>query len=271
MNRYLFRIVSLSVLLMGCSPSRQVTLPVEADLGDTWVRPTDGATMIYVPEGEFLMGSEQGNTSADKDEKPQHMVYVDSFWVDQTEVTNAMYAGCVDAGECDFPSNTLTHYGENYFGEAKYDDYPVISMDWFDALAYCEWVGQRLPTEAEWEKAARGTDSRMYPWGGQIDCEKAQYIDCGGETVPVGSYPEGASPYGVLDMAGNMREWVSSLYQKYPYDSGDGREDLQAEGSRLLRGGSWHSGAREARSSDRMRASPSFTHPGYGFRCAGPP
>jgi formylglycine-generating enzyme required for sulfatase activity len=264
--------VMFTMLLVGCGESAQSSFPTDASLGDTWTRPSDGMVMVYVPAGDFIMGADETDPGAHNDEYPQHTVYLDAFWIDQTEVTTAMYARCVEANVCDPPYSTLSHYGQSYYGEPQYEDYPVMQVDWFDAMTYCEWVGQRLPTEAEWEKAARGTDGRTYPWGEEeINCQLAQYNRCGGETVPAGSYPAAASPYGALDMAGNVREWVSSLYRSYPYDSEDGREDLEAEDSRILRGGSWHSSAREARSSDRMRVGPAFTHSGYGFRCAGSP
>ena len=165
---------------------------------------------VFVPAGEFLMGSAEGDTDAGASEKPQHTVYLDAFWIDRVEVTNAMYARCVEAGACKTP----TAYGNpstNYL-KAGLENYPVVFVSWSDAQAYCQWAGGRLPTEAEWEKAARGTDGRIYPWGNEPPnaqrCNFAQ--EHGGPDAPanpetpVGAYPAGASPYGALDMAGNV-------------------------------------------------------------------
>ena len=269
MRRQLIIAAALMIVLMGCRPPTQTPAPAGPHLGDTWTRLSDGSVMIYVPAGRFLMGAEEADTTAHPDEKPQHRVQVDSFWIDRTEVTVSQYAKCVEAGVCDLPRSLLTHYWESYYGESRFDEYLVVSVTWVDARAYCEWIGHRLPTEAEWEKAARGIDGRTYPWGEGINCARAQYEACEGETAQVDGYPEGASPFGALHMAGNAREWVSSLFKPYPYDAADGREDLEEEGSRVLKGGSWHSPGRDARSSDRLRASPGNTHSSYGFRCAG--
>jgi eukaryotic-like serine/threonine-protein kinase len=172
-------------------------------IGSTQVSPADGMILLYVPEGEFLMGSADSDPDATPQEKPQHTVYLDAFWIDRTEVTHAMYARCVAGGKCK-PGWCPT-------GSA-FDQRPAVCVDWFNATAYCEWAGRRLPTEAEWEKAARGTDGRLYPWGNErATCEVAVMNDgsgngCGGGSVStrVGSKPKGASPYGALDMAGNI-------------------------------------------------------------------
>ena len=223
--------------------------------------------MVYVPEGEFEMGQ-------DGVAEPVHTVYLDAFWIDRTEVTNRMYAQCVAAKACDAPSDSVSYTRDHYYGSPEYDDYPVIYVDWYKAKAYCEWTGRRLPTEAEWEKAARGTDGRTYPWGEDVNCELANYdpgTRCVGDTSKVGSYPEGASPYGALDMAGNVWEWVSTLYDEYPYEANDGREDLDASGLRVLRGGSWRYSDHSARAAYRYRVNPDGSNYRNGFRCATSP
>jgi formylglycine-generating enzyme required for sulfatase activity len=195
------------------------------------ISPKDGMILLFVPAGEFRMGSEDGGS----DEKPVHKVYLDSFWIDQTEVTNAMYAKCVSDGECIQPS------GLTYYNDSHYSNHPVIYVSWNDAVAYCSWTDRRLPTEAEWEKAASWDELKrakyVYPWGFEFDCKKGNFLDRISNcdvfpiTSPVGSYSTGASPYGVLDMAGNVWEWVSNLYQPYPYSAMDGRERLGTSGT----------------------------------------
>ena len=215
--------------------------------------------MVLVPEGEFTMGSDDGSA----DEKPVHQVFLDTYYIDKYEVTNALYKACVDAGVCEEPSDT-----ENY-NNSQYAQHPVVYVNWNKANEYCEWRGARLPTEAEWEKAARGTDGRTYPWGEEIDSSFANYGGNVGDTTPVGSYESGVSSYGAYDMAGNAWEWVSSLYQGYPYSANDGREDLlDTSGSRVLRGGAWNSNANGVRSAARDSFDPSVTLNLIGFRCS---
>ena len=212
--------------------------------------------MVEVPAGEFEMGS------VDDGIGDVHTVYLDAFWIDQTEVTNAMYVECVSAGACEEPYSSESYTRNSYYGNSEYDDYPVIYIDWFSAEAYCEWAGQRLPTEAEWEKAARGTDGRSYPWGEGVDCNLANYKECIGDTSPVGSYPDGASPYGALDMAGNVWEWTSTIYEPSSHDANDGRE------YRVLRGGAWAYDDFPVRSASRYWANPNGAYEVHGFRCA---
>jgi eukaryotic-like serine/threonine-protein kinase len=233
-------------------------------IGSTMFSEKDGMTLVFVPAGEFTMGSDHDYDN----EAPVHTVYLDSFWIDQTELTNKMYALCVQAGVCQPPSYTSSYTRKEYYGASEFDDYPVIFVDWYQAKTYCEWAGRRLPTEAEWEKAARGTDERTYPWGN--DAPKSNLLNYDqnvGDTTEAGKYPAGASIYGALDMAGNVWEWVSSLYQPYPYSATDGREDLSSNSSRVARGGS---GARDrdvVRSTFRIWDVPSDSLIGFGFRC----
>ncbi len=228
----------------------------------------DGMTLVYVPEGEFEMGSEDGESN----ESPAHTVYLDAFWIDQTEVTNAQYGACVQSGSCGQPAYT------SHFDNSNYDDHPVVYMNWGDAQDYCEWAGRRLPTEAEWEKAARGDDGRTYPWGENIFCSQANYWDCGyGEfspTSPVGFYgTAGASPYGAYDMAGNAWEWVADWYSDDYYQGSPSNNPTGPENGsyRVLRGGSWDNNEWYARSAYRYDGLPDFTYYSLGFRCARSP
>jgi formylglycine-generating enzyme required for sulfatase activity len=237
----------------------------------TWQRPTDGMVMVYVPEGEFLMGSPAGQ-GAD-DEHPQHMVYLDAFWIDQTEVTNAQYRQCLEAGACRKPY---------YWDDSGYNapDQPLVGVSWDDARTYCEWVGARLPTEAQWEKAARGTDGRKYPWGNEdADCDRANYYGkpcacggtdpCVGKPSQVGAHPAGASPYGALDMAGNVWEWVADWYAADYYSRSPARNPQGPDSGeyRGLRGGSWYLNDNYVRSAFRYRFIPDLRFFNWGFRC----
>jgi len=204
--------------------------------GSALVSAKDGMVLVHVPAGEFLMGDNEGQN----DTRPQHKVYLDAFWIDYIEVTNAMYARCVSAGVCIEPGKKSSQKRQNYYGNTAYAAYPVINVDWYQAQTYCQWAERRLPTEVEWEKAACGTDGRIYPWGNEFDPQKVNTVEGGiGDTTAVGSYPAGSSPYGALDMAGNVDEWVADWYgNTYYYDSpfwnptGPEKGDL-----RVVRGG----------------------------------
>ncbi|MBI3165822.1 MAG: formylglycine-generating enzyme family protein, partial [Chloroflexi bacterium] len=188
-------LTSLPFTSTPLSPTR--TPEPALGIGPTMISEKDGMVLVYVPEGEFTMGSNDS-----PDEQPVHQVDLVAFWMDQTEVTNAMYAKCAADGACEPPLSTRSYTRENYYGNSDFSDYPVLHVDWNMAKAYCSWAGRRLPTEAEWEKAARGTDGRTYPWGEAISCDKANYYDgskyCIGDTTQAGSYPDGASIYGAL-------------------------------------------------------------------------
>jgi formylglycine-generating enzyme required for sulfatase activity len=219
--------------------------------------------MIFIPAGEFIMGSSEADAEADDDEKPQHRVYLEAYWIDQTEVTNAMYTGCVAAGVC---RPIVTPRPDM----ADWPNYPAQGVIWSQAQAYCQWVGRRLPTEAEWEKAARGTDGRLYPWGeAPSDASRANFDFLVGDVTEVGSYPDGASPYGVLDMAGNVWEWVAdwydeAYYQEAPYENPPGPSFGL---TRVIRGGAWNVTGRGLRGATRFWAFPD-RNDFDGFRCA---
>lgn len=237
--------------------------------------------MVLVPAGEFWMGcNEEKVKDCTPDEGPYHEVYLDAFYIDKYEVTNAQYLQCLNAGKCSYPhfedgncyiwngaqfvAGTLPH---KFRGSAQ----PVVCVDWEQAKAYCEWGGKRLPREAEWEKAARGVDGRMYPWGEGINCEMANYKYCELEvTKPVGSYPNGISPYGVYDMAGNVYEWVSDWYSEgyYRVSPQHNPGGPPSGDARVVRGGSWDCNPRGVRSFTRGRLTPSYGHDRLGFRCA---
>jgi formylglycine-generating enzyme required for sulfatase activity len=261
--------------------------------------------MVLIPSGEFLMGGTDDGISSD-DERPQRMVFVGAFWMDRYEVTNARYKQFVDATDHPAPANpnpdfTLWFHGGFFPG---IEEHPVVNIDWQDALAYCQWISKRLPTEAEWEKAARGTDGRRYPWGNEWDHKKAnsasywagrtiEFKD-GAEwkafwmtgegariskargirgevlTLPVGSFPEGASPYGLFDMAGNASEWVMDWYEPYYYLKAPASDPKGPNGVLLkgVRGGSWLKPAKSLRTTDRDYGFPADRPSGTGFRCA---
>jgi len=221
--------------------------------------------LVYVPAGDFLMGSTDDDPDAAHGEVPQHPVYLDGYWIDKTEVTNAMFARFVDA----------TGYDARIWRNAASgkSDHPVVLVNWHDASAYCEWAGRKLPTEAQWEKAARGTDGRRYPWGnGAPAASRSNFDDNVGGTTPVGSYPAGASPYGAMDMAGNVLEWVADWYngEYYTVSPRENPTGPATGQDRLLRGGSCYNDAWGLRSSCRYIDVPVNLGSYVGFRCARP-
>lgn len=225
--------------------------------------------MKLIPAGEFQMGSKSGND----DEKPVHNVFLDAFYMDIYEVTNALYACCVEAGVCTEPSEWKSFSRDSYYGSVTFDNYPVIWVNWDQAREFCDWRGARLPSEAEWEKAARGgLEGKQYPWGDQEpDCSMANYsaiAGCKGDTTKIGSYPP--NDFGLFDMSGNVFEWVWDWYSEDYYASSPSRNPrgLENGGNRVLRGGCWSLDAGVARVAFRGKDPTDFRNIDLGFRCA---
>ena len=216
-----------------------------------------GHPLVFVPAGEFVMGSNGG-----AEDDPQHTVMLHEYWIDLFPVTNAQFAQFVQA--------TAYQAQGDWRGEfrAGKERHPVVNVTWDDACAYAEWCGKRLPTEAQWEKAARGTDGREYPWGNHWDGNHCNVSGRG--TTPVGNYPAGASPYGCQDMAGNVAEWVADWYDP-AYYSASPREDPPGPATgarRVVRGGAWNSSQPDARAAARYDGAPDGRDDGIGFRLA---
>ncbi len=241
--------------------------------------------MLYIPEGIFSMGDDE---SDDRDQQPAHLVRLDAYYIDETEVTNGAYAQCVEEGVCDPPDSPSATYHSSYYGDPAFDDYPVIFVSWYDADVFCTWRDARLPSEAEWEKAAgleplEGLKYR-YPWGDAFDglrlnfCDKNcprdykdSAVDDGHQdTAPVGSYENGRSPFGLYDMSGNVMEWVSDWYSSRAYlESTDTNPLGPLEGEfKVIRGGSWLSPATDVTVPTRDSFDPLVTRANLGFRCA---
>lgn len=227
---------SMAATLQSTATSAHTLLPTDAftptpelGIGSTIISEKDGMVMVYVPEGEFTMGTDSGYSY----EGPAHQVFLDSFWIDRTEVTHDQYAKCVQEGEC---------YGDLY--NVDFLNYPVRNVDWSDAENYCKWADRRLPTEAEWEKAARGTDARIYPWGDNDPaCQYANIPACSNnDYMPVGSFLDGMSPYGAYDLIGNAWEWVADWYSESYYIISPDKNPTGPTGGkhRVLRGGSYN-------------------------------
>jgi formylglycine-generating enzyme required for sulfatase activity len=232
-------------------------------------KPVEREDMVFIPAGEFMMGCTPKDSKCDSDEKPYHKVYLDAYYIDRHEVTVAEYRKCVEAGKCTPPA--IGDYCN--WGKTGRENHPVNCVDWYQADAYCRWAGKRLPTEAEWEKAARGTDGRIYPWGNEFDCKKScnSVSPCKNEsTCAVGSHPDDKSPYGVMDMAGNVWEWVSDWYDENSYSSSpSGNPTGPSSGElRVLRGGAWWFKFQgHLRVSSRFKLGPQSWYVDGGFRC----
>lgn len=230
-----------------------------------WATPQTPPGMVYVPEGYFQMGH---SASEAQDQKPMHFVYTSAYFIDKYEVSNAEYKKFIDATSHDKP---------RYWDDERFNppDHPVVGVSWYDAMAYSRWKGRRLPTEAEWEKAARGNDGRLYPWGEKSALgTKLYYVNVFGMedkfefTAPVNYYASGASPFGALNMAGNTWEWCLDWYDRDYYRISP---ELDPEGPdvqlmKVLRGGSWINNIDGVQATHRARNSPGIKNNIYGFR-----
>jgi len=275
-NVFLILLLSLSACSGGADAipltDTPAPTPIPTELPSEIVD-AKGVEMVLVTAGEFSMGNDEGYDN----EKPVHQVYLDGYYIDKYEVTNKLYKMCVEKNVCNPPVNP-----RNY-NDLQYEQYPVIHVKWDMANTYCEWRGARLPAEAEWEKAAKGTDDRAYPWGNEFDGSIANFCDgaCilskankdwndGYEEIsPVGSYPKGVSPYGVFDMAGNVWEWTADWYEAYPGNTVNDR--YYGNTIRIARGGSWHDDYRLLGTTIRGGYPPSLPVNDTGFRCAKSP
>jgi formylglycine-generating enzyme required for sulfatase activity len=259
------------------SPTATEVIPTEASPKppDEKIVDEKGVTMVLIPADSFEMGSGSGNP----DERPFHIVHLDSFYIDEYEVTNALYKVCVNTLECKLPTTTT-----RFYADVQYSEHPVVYVNWDMANAYCEWRGARLPTEAEWEKTAHGLEQMNYPWGNifyntrlnfcDMNCEygwKDPFADDGyASTAPVGKFVDGISPFGAYDMAGNVMEWVADWYADDYYAISPNKNPLGPESGdfRVLRGGSWYHSKNNVRTTARYRLHPSTAFNYIGFRCA---
>jgi len=237
--------------------------------------PPDAASRLTIPAGAFVMGSRPGKGS--KDEHPMHTVTLEGFRIDAVEVTVGRYKECVQAGACTPPRSTSSALRDDYYDNPDFNDYPVVNVDWHQADAFCTWTGGRLPTEAQWEKAARGPapDERIYPWGdGQPLCALANFggLDrgCLGDTDLVGRRTLGKSPFGLLDMAGNVWEWVSDWYDSLYYKKSGSKNPVGPDWGiyKVIRGGCYEEGPENIRVSCRASNLPGTKADNIGFRCA---
>jgi eukaryotic-like serine/threonine-protein kinase len=296
MKRTFFRIVALATLFAlvlpvvsmatGSGPVNSPSGPADDEYDEFVYLPIIAKPfmprMVLVSAGSFQRGCDSehnGGYACSLDELPLRTIYLDAYRIDNAEVTNGQYALCVAAGGCSAPYSNSCGTRSWYYGNPDFANYPVVNVSWYQASAYCVWAGKRLPTEAEWEKAARGaSDTRAYPWGDVAPtCALANFYyggaNCVGDTTAVGSYPSGASPYGALDMAGNVLEWVNDWYAEdyYSVSPGSNPQGPATGTYRVVRGGGFLYEDRLMRVAYRLIGKPTIMSSTIGFRCAAPP
>ena len=287
-GRSLLMFMLAILFIVSCSPSKAVpastasptTTPVPSvsstpsvAAGTSTQSEIDGMLQLYIPAGKFLMGTQTDGDWIGPDEFPQHEVYLDAFWMDKTEITNREYHKCITSGECTPPHSTESETRIGYFDNPEFADFPVIQVDWEQANEFCKWAGRRLPTEAEWEKSARGVTERLFPWNGN---DKGPYFanfgsyEKSADTFTVGSILSGASPYGLLDMAGNVYEWTADWYAADYYTQSPEANPLGPQNgtTRVIRGGAWSSDWYFIRTASRLSFYPDLFSNDIGFRCA---
>jgi len=296
-------------LVAGCRPgsltATPVTLadtpvpPAQPTVGSTWTRPADGMVMVYVPTGEFQMGSTEAQIEAAialcrqhyspcndwyyGRERPAHAVSMGGFWIDQVEVSNAQYRRCVEGGGCLEPLTCKK--GEPTYADPTKTDHPVVCVTWGDAQAYCEWTGARLPTEAEWEYAFRGQQGSIYPWGDSFEGSRLNYCDTNcmeshadddyddgyPYTAPVASFPQDVSWSGATGMSGNVSEWVADWFGAYSTEALSNPTGPESGKEKMLKGCSWFSPPAYCRGAARPSVDPGVRYGYLGVRCAGSP
>jgi formylglycine-generating enzyme required for sulfatase activity len=281
------------------SPATSPMPPAQPTIGSTWTRPADGMVMVYVPAGEFQMGSTEAqietaialcrehyspcNNWYYGREGPAHAVSIGGFWIDQAEVTNAQYRRCVEGGVCSEPLTCRKR--EPTYADPEKADHPVVCVSWDDAQAYCEWAGARLPTEAEWEYAFRGQQGSIYPWGDSFDGSRLNYCDTNcleshadnqyddgyPNTAPVASFPQDVSWSGATGMSGNVSEWVADWFGVYSTEALSNPTGPESGNEKMLKECSWFSPPAYCRGAARASVDPGARYDYLGFRCAGSP
>lgn len=302
MKQIILLVISIS-FLASCAgqppavPTKSATsVPAQASPPTDVTFESDPAVRVLIPAGAFTMGSGQETALNECDkyftgcnrqewylnEGPVHDVTLDAYFMDIYEVTNGQYQECISAGGCTPPSRNGSASRSSYFDNPEFREYPVIWVTWEQAKTYCAWHGARLPTEAEWEKAARGTDARLYPWGNSFEAGEGNFCDVKcrlqwanmnfddgfEDTSPVGSFPSGISPFGLHDMGGNVNEWVADWYdaEYYAVSPVANPTGPDSGSSHVIRGGSFHTPGQGLRTTARPLSEPSADY--IGFRCA---
>jgi len=241
-------------------------------IGQKWVSSVDGMELVCVPAGAFFMGANDEIHYAAPDEKPYHHVTLSAYWIDEYEVSNAQYAKCVKDGACTMPGQTKSVLHSDYYYSVSFQNFPVESINWNQAKAYCEWAKRQLPTEAQWERAARGDNGAYYPWGNADgSCDKVNFKGCGGQdSIAVDNNPKGISPYGAFNMSGNVQEWVNDWEDPTYYQNSLDAVDPQGPytgSDHIMRGGSFGMTLDHVYAFSKKTATAGFFDFNTGFRC----